>query len=240
MNKDNYVLITGATGGIGSSIIVKAISNHIPIIAIARNEEKAEKLRAILSFDKRSFVLVADLKNDDDLVKIFNETKSRECLVSWLILASGIAEENERTGQSPENHIKNYFQVNTIAPIKLSELFKNYLEPDGGIIFIGSTAGISGNSDFPIYSATKGALHIYALSLAKKWAKITRKSIIVAPGRTNTAMRQRIMGDASTAQSPNKVSDVVVNIITGEFQTSNGDTITVREGRASIVGMLNL
>ncbi len=133
----------------------------------------------------------------------------------WLVCSHGFIGESDPVET---------FDVNTLLSIDLAQ----NLAPSKGVIFISSTAGITGNSMFPIYAASKAALNCYVTSMAKK------KEVgyfAVCPGPTATKM-WRNLELGGEAQPPDAVANVVRDIINGAF--NSGDIITVRNGVVSV------
>ena len=163
------ILLTGATGGIGSAI--KARLQEHDLTCIAHSDTKTEE-----SFD-------------------------------WLICAHGILDESDLLGT---------FVANTLSSIHLAQTVKAK-----NIIFISSTAGINGNTSYPIYAASKAALNIYCKSIPNCYA--------LCPGPTDTPLIKHL---DIQKQSPTKVAKAVEHIMLGKYKS--GDVITIRDGHESL------
>lgn len=135
--------------------------------------------------------------------------------IDWLICAHGfIGEEN----------IEETFTANVMSCIKYTETFLPTLKQ--GVIYISSTAALGGNSKYPVYSASKAALNIYAKSMQK--AHPALQFYALCPGPTNTKMWQSL-GLSGTPQEPVEVAKAVQRIMAGEFK--GHVVITVRNGK---------
>lgn len=236
--KQGLVLITGATGGMGFATASAARARDIHIIGTQKNKTRGEKLQALIEQDPLSHIETVDLSIESDIEEMCRNIKEKEISLSWVIHAAGmIIDERKLDGELSSEQIRECFQVNTIAPMHISNALEQLISPEGGVIFLGSTAGLWGNSGFPIYSSTKSALHNFGLSLSRKWSGTARKSIVVAPGATNTQMRERVVGDAASSQSPDVVAQLVLDIIAGSFETTNGDILLVKNGTVSKIAI---
>lgn len=170
------ILLTGATGGIGSAIR-EALSEH-EIIPYDRN--KAPKVD---QYD-------------------------------WVVFAHGfIGEEN----------VWQTFLANTLLTIENTQAFIPWLKY--GIVYISSTAGIKGNTKFPVYSAAKAALNSYVETMSRAHPEL--QFYAICPGPTDTKM-WRGLGLDGVAQPPSEVASAVRNCLEGAFES--GDIITVRNG----------
>ena len=123
----------------------------------------------------------------------------------WMITAHGIINEEDA---------KETFFVNTLANIKLTKNIKAK-----NVIFISSTAGIKGNDKYPVYSASKAALNMYAK---------LKGYYVICPGATDTPGWRKLGITDVEPQSPDEVAKAVERIMNGEF--NSGDIITVRNG----------
>lgn len=127
----------------------------------------------------------------------------------WLICAHGIIDETD---------VYETFHANVLSSIYLAKDIKTK-----NIIFISSTAGIKGNDKFPIYSASKAALNMYAK---------LKGYYVICPGPTDTPMFKKLGIKDVKPQSPERIADAVEYIMQGRFKS--GDIITVRNGVMSV------
>ncbi len=136
----------------------------------------------------------------------------------WLIFAQGVIDEEDVGGM---------FTVNTGLCIKLTQTFLPTLKQ--GVIYISSTAGIKGNTKFPVYSASKAALNSYVDTMARAHPEL--QFYALCPGPTDTKM-WRSLGLEGEAQDPSEVAKAVKEIMDGKYKS--GDVITVRNGKITI------
>lgn len=138
--------------------------------------------------------------------------------IDWLIVAHGVIDEVQ---------VLHHFTVNTVLPIQLTQSLFHRIRH--GVIYISSTAGIRGNTQFPVYSAAKAAINSYAQTMAKKHLEL--QFYALCPGPTNTKMWRELKMNGK-AQEPIEVAKAVKRILDGEFKS--GDIITVRDGEVTV------
>lgn len=109
-------------------------------------------------------------------------------------------------------------------------MLQDFIAPQGGVISISSTASLWGNPGFPNYAASKGALNTFTLALGKQFDTSERSAIVICPGGTNTAMRERIAHDSSTQQSPEVIAACITEIIEHRSPFKNKDIVVIRDG----------
>jgi short-subunit dehydrogenase len=227
--KDTRVLITGAEGGIGNALLEKLRKEGVHILAVGYNKQALDGFQEEYGADSDLFhAFSADLSNRTNIDKLHNDVLHEVSAVDWIIHTAGFIDENEPKHAFHEETVKKTFAVNTFGVMWLTELFSEVVTK--GVITISSTAGIWGNRDYPIYSASKAAVTNYGRSLARTFEERDLSSIIICPGPTNTKMRERIATDAKDHQSPDVIASLISSIMAGESEYKNGDTIIARDG----------
>lgn len=207
------IVITGASSGIGQAIAA---------LYTQQGEEVTELNRDVL-----------DLSTDNietTIPQVITKIKD----VDWLIHVAGFV--NPRESFDNLDTLEETFNVNLFSAIYLTKAVLPKLNENGGIIFVSSSAGIIGSGRIPLYATSKGGLNTFAQSLAFhfKFNDTSKSSFVVAPGPTNTKMRDLTSGDANKHQSPESVAKVLLDITSGSNQYQNGDIIIVNDSRASI------
>jgi short-subunit dehydrogenase len=231
-NKKKHVLITGASSGIGKATASLLRNGHTHIHAVGRSEEALKILQTVIGADHCTIYQI-DLRSEVERNSLERAITQNCEHIDWIIHCAGFIDPNESTLIAADS-MRQTFETNTYAPIILHSLLLPHMQANGGVVFVSSTAGIWGSETFPIYSASKAAINMYAQSIARMWAQTLRTSITLCPGATNTPMRERARGDADQHQSPEIVAATIVKIILGESSYKNGDVVIVRDGVDSL------
>ena len=177
--------------------------------------------------------LIETTSKDTDITKpdAVRALKERIGSVDWIVAAHGFIDtETTLEQQSPEN-IEKTFAVNSLSIVWLAKEF-----PTSNMIAISSSAGIAPNGHYAAYSASKAAVNALVQALARN--RQERTFFALAPGPTNTEMRQRIAGDAAQMQSPAVVAALARDLILGKTENKSGDIILIRDGAISVVSRL--
>jgi len=225
------IVVTGAGGGMGKKISKYAVTAGFKIIAIGKDESKLEALQKELGAENVTPIQVdlEDIKATQAIIEFIKKTHGR---ISWLINNAGYISKNE--SESVSEVFRKTFYINTRASILMSFGILPAIEENGGVINISSTASIWGNTSYPVYSASKAALNIFGVSMAKKMIGTTIKIITICPGPTNTQMRENFFGDASHHQDPEVVASLIADIIKGTTSYSNGDVVIIKDGQQKL------
>lgn len=187
-------LITGASGGIGSGIAY-ALNNSGYVLALQYHRNKDSILTCVNGFpsDAEYMAISCDLTDQNQVDKLINSVHKNLGRISVLINCAGIAYPQSLYCDTTDKDLKDLFDIDVFAPMRLSRLVLDDLrENQGSIINISSIWGISGASCEVIYSAAKAALIGFTKALAKELAPSHVTVNAVAPGFIPTAMNKHL------------------------------------------------
>ena len=158
------VLITGATGGIGSNLVEKFNSFGSKIIATGTNEEKLEKLqKKFPNLIVEKFKLDHHEKIEEFIEKVNEKLGGLDILVN----NAGITLDNLSIRLTNENW-KRVLDINLTATFLMckSAIKKMLKQKYGKIINITSIVGHTGNLGQANYAASKAGIVAFSKSLA--------------------------------------------------------------------------
>lgn len=185
-------VVTGATGGMGREIAADLSKDH-QVYALGRNQAGLEALSECPNITPVEADLVAELLADDAQPS----TQLADVLgldtVDVVVHAAAIAEKKSVDDATPADWRK-HFDINVFAAAELTrQLLPALRKTEGDVIYINSGAGHGGHPNNVVYAATKHALYAVADCLRKDERDI--RVTTVAPGPTDTAMLEGLMGD---------------------------------------------
>ena len=202
--KDLNIILTGATGGIGSSILEKLYNHGAKIIATGTNQEKLDKIS-----NKYENVKVKkfDISDHSSLENFINECNDDfQNKIDILINNAGITKDNLsiRMSEDEWNKVININLTSTFLLCKntIKKMLKN---KNGKIINITSVVGHTGNIGQANYAASKSGLIGMSKSLALEYGKKNIKINCVSPGFIKSEMTDKI-NDNFKEQLKNKIS----------------------------------
>ena len=236
--KNKKVLITGATGGIGNSIVEKFVSLGTQIIATGTNEEKLNNL-------KKKFPEINILKfklEEHDKIEKFIDTVSENLKgLDILINNAGITLDNISIRLTEENW-KKVLDINLTSSFLMCKhaIKKMLKQKSGKIINITSIVGHTGNLGQANYAASKAGIIGFSKSLAIEYAKKNININCVSPGFIKTEMTDKInedfkkiligkipSGDLGTGED---VSNCIAFLASDMARYINGETLHVNGG----------
>ena len=190
------ILLTGATSGIGLETLKSLLANKNKVFAVARDFSKISNL---LELHSDSLVPITfDLKETENIEKIFNEINLVDEKLDAIIHCAGIEETIPLTLYSPAK-IKNIYEVNVFAGIELLRHFtkKKYSNDGASAVFVSSVMGVLGQPGKIGYCSTKAAVLGMVKASALEFAKRKIRVNAVLPGVVNTPMTQNLFSQIS-------------------------------------------
>ena len=179
-------VITGATGGIGQAV-AEALSGH-QLVLLGRDHSRLETLCATLP-DASPIAL--ELREPQGFKAAFDGLKR----VDNLIHNAGVA----RLGTVLDTGLevwRELLEVNLLAAVELTRVLLPRLRvAKGQVLFVNSGAGLQSNASWSAYAASKFALKALAESLSAEESPNGLRVMTVYPGRTATAMQQRVRAE---------------------------------------------
>ena len=162
------IILTGATGGIGSEILNKLIKCNANVIATGTNEEKLNKLKKnfpniiIKKFDISNHSLIESFI--DECNKDFNNK------IDVLINNAGITKDNLSIRMKDDEWNK-VIEINLTSTFLMSKNTKMLKNKNGKIINITSVVAHTGNLGQSNYAASKAGIVGMSKSLAIEYGK---------------------------------------------------------------------
>jgi NAD(P)-dependent dehydrogenase (short-subunit alcohol dehydrogenase family) len=202
MQNKPYILITGATSDIGSSI-VNTLCVDYPLLLHGRDMDKLQELKAQLQSIYPVELWEADLSKTETLKHSLEELlRAKQIGVSGFVHCAGtlriLAFKHFR-----EDDIREIFDVNLFSAIAVIQtlLKKKNSQYLNRIIFISALYSKRGNKGNTIYASSKGAIDSLVKSLALELAPTVNVNSIL-PGGIKTKMTEYVF------ESPDKLSHI--------------------------------
>jgi len=189
--ENKNIILTGATGGIGETIVETLISQKANLIASGTNEKKLKEL-------KNKYNKLIEIKQDISAhgeLEQFIEKCSKQFgdKIDILINNAGVTKDNLTIRMSKDEWDK-VININLTSTFLLSKyVIKKMLKKKfGKIINITSVVGHTGNIGQANYSASKGGITSMSKSLSLEYSKKNIMINCIAPGFIDTAMTEKI------------------------------------------------
>jgi NAD(P)-dependent dehydrogenase (short-subunit alcohol dehydrogenase family) len=238
------ILVTGATSGIGEVIARRLVAEGASVLATGRSVERGRRLATDVGAGLHFHP--ADLSDDEAADALTTEAIARFGRLDVLVNNAAV----DHTGnllQVPDKEIRQTFEVNTFAAIRLLQSAAGAMQSRGGaIINITSRLASVGVPTMGIYSASKGAMLALTRAAAVELAPHNIRVNAIAPGMTKTPLYDEWLSshaDPAAAESavvsriplsrlaePNDVAGAVVYFASDEASYITGASLPIDGG----------
>jgi len=237
--KDKKIIVTGASGGIGNSIVKILSDSGANILATGTKIQKLEELK---SKYKNTKILKFDISENEKIEEfIENATTELGGNLDCIINNAGLTQDNLAIRMSLEEW-KKVIDVNLTSTFLLSKfaIKKMLKNKSGKIINITSVVGHTGNLGQANYTASKAGIVAMSKSLAIEYAKKNININCISPGFIKTAMtdkiddkfKELIISKIPSARlgEPEDIANAVLFLASDQSNYINGETIHVNGG----------
>ena len=237
--KNKNFIVTGASGGIGSSIVEKLYNNGANILATGTRIEKLEELKKKFNNIK---ILKFDISQHEKIEEFINKaTNELGGSLDGIINNAGVTKDNLTIRMSLEEWTKvidiNLTSTFLMCKYSIKKMLKNKA---GKIINITSVVGHTGNVGQANYTASKAGIVAMSKSLAIEYAKKNINVNCISPGFINTAMTDKIDEKfkeniiakipSNRMGKPEDIANAVVFLSSNLSDYINGETLHVNGG----------
>ena len=237
--ENKNIIVTGASGGIGNSIIKKLNEAGANILASGTRIEKLEELKKKF---KNIKILKFDISQSDKIEEfIENATSELGGSLDGLVNNAGITQDNLAIRMSLDEWQKviniNLTSTFLMSKFAIKKMLKN---KSGKIVNITSVVGHTGNLGQANYTASKAGIVAMSKSLAIEYAKKNINVNCISPGFIKTAMTDKIdekfkeviISKIPSARlgEPDDIANAVLFLSSDQSNYINGETLHVNGG----------
>ena len=192
--ENKTAVVTGETSGIGKSIAIALAKQKVNLCLIGHDKEKLSNIESEFKQEKINVqTFSCDLNSASDIDRVAKEITNINKSIDIFIHSAGVFCQQSFESMTIEEFDTQYF-VNTRAPFLLTQaLLPSIKTQNGGIVFINSSVAMQeARSNLSGYAASKYALKALADSLRSEVNQFGVRVLSVYPGRTATAMQEKI------------------------------------------------
>lgn len=182
--KDFVAIVTGGDSGIGRAVAVLFAREGADVAIVYLNEhvDAEETRRAVEAEGRRCILLSGDVRDSSFCDYAVERTVAEFGKLNVLVNNAAFQEHVEKLEDLSDAHLEMTLHTNIGGYIQMARAALPHLGEGDSIVCTGSETGLFGNANLLDYSATKGAIHAFAMSLAQNVAPRGIRVNVVAPG----------------------------------------------------------
>jgi meso-butanediol dehydrogenase/(S,S)-butanediol dehydrogenase/diacetyl reductase len=178
-------LVTGASSGIGTAIVLRLVADGFFVMAAGRDRVRTERL---LDQNPNIQTWVGDITAPDACAELMASCIETFGRLDVLVNNAGVYEAADAENTSDENWSQT-IAVNLTAPFYLSrEAIPHLRQAKGAILNIASDWGLVGGKEAVAYCASKGGVVLMTKAMALDHAKEGIRVNAICPGDVETPM----------------------------------------------------
>lgn len=202
MNNTSFVLITGASAGIGKACAYALAEKKKNLILLARRKEKLEEIKKSLTaqHDISVEIYVVDLTDKGAIDKFFDQIQGKS--IDVLVNNAGVALGKDSFEEYDWKDFDRMIELNIKAFTYVAQKSIPFLkETKGHIINMSSVAGVEGYEGGSVYCASKAYIRMISKALRIDLAGTGIRVTDIAPGAVKTDISMiRFKGDVERAE----------------------------------------
>lgn len=239
------ILVTGASGGIGSAVVERlALEGARPIIHYGKDKDMAQDLLARTG--GKGLAVQADLSQSEGPFELWRKAVAFAGRIHGLVNNAGIRTEVSIEGSPDEWKAawQSEFQINFFAAADLCKEALLHFKTEGGgrIVNIASRSGQVGSerNSMP-YGAAKAAMINLTKSIARSFGRDGASAVCIAPGLVRTDMAENLLTSQGREEAlgeipvgdmaePKEIAELVAFVLRYGQDSLNGATLDVNGG----------
>ena len=221
--RDKTVIITGASAGVGAACARAFATQKANLVLVARGQQGLDIIEEELSAQTKVLTVAMDVSNVEQCLALLVKAEEEFGTVDVLVNNAGMHSRGDLETVDPAD-VGAMVDINIRAPLVLSCAAIPYLRRSGGggIVMVGSLAGMAPLQGAATYSGTKAGLRAFAYALADEMRGTRIHVGVVSPGPIDTGF---IMDEIDKVEdivfsqpmsSPGDVADAVLKIAAGD------------------------
>ncbi|MBB1472185.1 SDR family oxidoreductase [Luteimonas sp. MC1782] len=177
-------IITGGDSGIGRAVAVLFAREgaDVAVMHLDEDEDAAVTKRHVEAEGRRCLVIAGDVRDPKFCRKAVRKAVKAFGRLDVLVNNAAFQQHVDRLEDLGNRHLQETLQTNIAGYFHMARAALPHMERGASIINTGSETGIFGSPKLLDYSATKGAIHAFTMSLASNLLERGIRVNCVAPG----------------------------------------------------------
>ena len=221
-----YIVITGASRGIGFELVSYFASEGHQVLALSRNIAPLNKLK---SEYPNLHCLSVDICEDSDLKNVIDFVSAHWKQIDIVIHNAGKLH-NKPFVETTTKQFLEVYKVNVFAVAELTRVLMPYFIKGTHVVTISSMGGIQGSVKFPglsAYSSSKGAVITLTELLAEEYKDQGIAFNVLALGAVQTEMLAEAFPGYKAPTTAKQMADYIANFALTGSQYYNGKVLQV-------------
>ncbi len=221
MEKDKTIVITGATGVIGTAVAERFAHAGWRILLSARSAEKLAALQNTLVPQAATLIFAADLSRPEEVKKLFGFAEKKFGSLDLLVTAAGSYGEIGALEEADLVYWRDAIEVNLFGTVSAIKYALPLLKKGKGKSIVAFAGGGEGPlPNFSSYASSKGAILRLVETLAAEFAPDGIAINAISPGQVNSGLTDALVKAGPRRSGAKKYAEALRQI-SGEEKTTS-------------------
>ena len=182
--KGMVALITGGDSGIGRAVAVLYAREgaDVAIVYLSSHEDAEETKRCVEQEGRRCLLIAGDVKDSKFCKEAVEKTVAAFDGLDILVNNAAFQQHAHSLEDITDERMEETFETNIMGYMRMARAALPHLKKGASIINTSSVTGLRGSARLLDYSATKGAINAFTMSLASALIEKGIRVNAVAPG----------------------------------------------------------
>jgi NAD(P)-dependent dehydrogenase (short-subunit alcohol dehydrogenase family) len=192
--KDRRVVITGGGSGIGLATAELLVAEGARVLITGRTQATLDE--AVARLGDRAQAVHADVSSTAAIDRVVAAAGDAFGEVDGLIVSAGINQYASLETTTEEDYDR-IVDTNTRGAFFTVQRFSPLLAEGAGVVLISSIAGVLGQADNSVYSASKAALRSMARTFGREFGARNVRVNALSPGPIDTVLFEKVFADSA-------------------------------------------
>ncbi len=241
------LLIAGGSRGIGAATARLAARDayDVAVNYISNAAAAAKVVEAVKAAGRKAVALQGDMSKEADIERVFDEAARALGPVTHFVHSAGIVgSKNSKLAEASAENMRAVVDVNLMGALLCSRAAVNRMSTTkggqgGSIVLLSSIAAVtSGAGEYVFYAASKAAVDVLALGLAREVVKEGIRVNAIRPGVTDTEIhapgrleRMTPLLPMGRAGTPEEIAEGILFLLSDAASYVTGSVLNVAGGR---------
>lgn len=231
---NKVVIVTGATGGLGTQVVRTFLDRNATLAAIARSQDKLDALQQEMGNPERLTVYAADLTQESEVQDTFHRIESELGAAYALIHAAGGFQGGKTVAELSLEDWNHILDLNLKAAFLSCKHALKQMTPQGRgkIISISALAALDVSSKKGGYIVSKAGLNALIRAIAEEGKASNIQANAIAPSIILTADNKKYMPDMDWSKwvTPQQIAETAAYLCSSAADSVSGSIIRMPGG----------
>lgn len=203
--KGKVAIVTGASGGVGKSIVKRLASEGCKVVLMGRSRDRLTKAAAEAGDKKNTLTVMADITKEAEVLSAIEQTISSFDRIDILVNNAGTINDPQCFHDTGEDQWRELIDTNMMGTFHMTKAALPLMmkHKGGSIVNISSVLGIRAIPKVPlsVYGATKAGMIMFSRSIAVEYGQYGIRCNCICPSTIRSSLIEPYLEDENAKKT---------------------------------------